>query len=54
MRRRRKVREAEQKCSFGRNQRKSKHKTYEQIIAGAGQESVVPGIGHIIDAIVRT
>ena len=55
----RKVREAEQKRSdIWKKPKKVKtkveHKTYEQIVAEAGQESVVPGIGHIIDAIVRT
>ena len=59
---RRKVREAEQKRSdIWKKPKKVKtkveHKTYEQIIAEAGQESVVPGIGQIIDAtgaVVRT
>ena len=59
---RRKVREAEQKRSdIWKKPKKVKtkveHKTYEQIIAEAGQESAVPGIGQIIDAtgaIVRT
>ena len=59
---RRKVREAEQKRSdIWKKPKKVKtkveHKTYEQIVAEAGQESVVPGIGQIIDAtgvVVRT
>jgi len=59
---RRKVREAEQKRSdIWKKSKKVKtkveHKTYEQIIAEAGQESAVSGIGQIIDAtgaVVRT
>jgi len=59
---RKKVREAEQKRSdIWKKPKKVKtkveHKTYEQIIAEAGQESAVPGIGQIIDAtgaVVRT
>ena len=54
-RRKKKVKEAEQKRSATWKRPKTvktiiEHKTYEEILAEAGEEVTVPGIGQIIDA----
>ena len=53
--RKKKVKEAEQKRSASWKRPKKvktiiEHKTYEEILADAGEEATVPGIGQIIDA----